>query len=105
MSNSCMPGVPSSFVALGWWTCRIQQRVSRLFFMTSKHLRSRGACAMQVNGDMNAYLYTSSRAMHSEILNLLLPQASSPNFSVAADLSHVHNLYAYCAPEMHSVYQ
>ena len=23
---------------------------------------------------MNAYLYTSSRAMHSEILNLLLPQ-------------------------------
>jgi hypothetical protein len=25
---------------------------------------------------MNAYLYTSSRAMHSEILNLLLPQVS-----------------------------
>ena len=33
---------------------------------------------VQVNGDMNAYLYTSSRAMHSEILNLLMPQVRFP---------------------------
>ena len=28
----------------------------------------------KVAGDMNAYLYTSSRAMHSDILNLLTGQ-------------------------------
>ena len=28
----------------------------------------------KVAGDMNAYLYTSSRAMHSDILNLLTSQ-------------------------------
>ena len=44
---------------------------------------------MQVNGDMNAYLYTSSRAMHSEILNLLLPQVTLPHFHAAMPWSAV----------------
>lgn len=32
----------------------------------------------KVAGDMNAYLYTSSRAMHSGILNLLSGQVRAP---------------------------
>lgn len=46
---------------------------------------------MQMNGDMNAYLYTSSRAMHSEILNLLLPQVSATvHQSVEQIVTHQH---------------
>ena len=37
----------------------------------------------KVAGDMNAYLYTSSRAMHSDILNLLTGQVCGPCANVA----------------------
>ena len=47
----------------------------------------------KVAGDMNAYLYTSSRAMHSDILNLLTGQVcwdvTPLGFSLTASAARV----------------
>jgi len=47
----------------------------------------------KVAGDMNAYLYTSSRAMHSDILNLLTGQVCGPR----PNLHHLHIAVHSCS--------
>lgn len=67
--NSCLEPSHQCVYVLSDNLLHVQVRSRLLPDVVADH-----AGFFKVAGDMNAYLYTSSRAMHSDILNLLSDQ-------------------------------
>lgn len=79
---------PTAGGAYGLFGCSVSEVKKRLHpLVASEH-----ATFFKVNGDMNAYLYTSSRAMHSEILNLLLPKTDGLASNAMGGIHKLNNL-------------